>query len=259
MRKESMGVVLFVQPYNYALFQVVRALAPILMAGNAVVLKHSSTVPRCALALEKVVADAGVPADVFRNAFISSDVAMRLLSDRRVRAGTLTGSFRAGSGFGEAAGRSTKPCVLELGGNDPYLVLADADLDLAVRTTCDSRFQNNSQSCIACKRILVDAKVAREFTDRFVAAAAALKVGDPRLEDTDIGPLASKALRDEVARQVDRSVSQGSVVALGGKVPAGEVGGPGSGGGFFYPSTVSDSHALSAMPCSMHACAPKAT
>jgi succinate-semialdehyde dehydrogenase / glutarate-semialdehyde dehydrogenase len=217
---QPLGVVLAVMPWNFPFWQVLRFAAPALMAGNGALLKHSPNVPQCALALEQLFARAGFPAGLFR-ALLVGDAAVaaatgRLLADPRVGAVTLTGSDRAGAAVAATAGRSLKKCVLELGGSDPFLVLADADLAVAAEAAARARFLNGGQSCIAAKRFIVEAPVADEFERRFVDAVAALRVGDPLDPATRVGPLARADLRQALERQVEASVAAGARVLLGG-------------------------------------------
>jgi succinate-semialdehyde dehydrogenase/glutarate-semialdehyde dehydrogenase len=231
---EPIGVVLAVMPWNFPFWQVLRFAAPTLLAGNTAVLKHSPNVTGCALAIERVLRDAGVPADVFRSLVVAEDdvpdVSTALIEDDRVAAVSLTGSERAGAAVAAAAGRAVKKSLLELGGSDPFVVLADADLDLAVAGAVRSRFVNSGQSCLAAKRFVVHASVAEEFTRRFAEAVAGLRVGDPRDEATAIGPLARADLREGLLRQVRESVAAGASVLTGGA--------PLEGPGAFFAPTV---------------------
>ena len=217
-----------VMPSNFPLWQVFRFAAPTLMAGNVGVLKHASNVPQCALAIEDVFRRAGFPEGAFQTLLVGSEAVARILDDPRIRAATLTGSTPAGRSVAERAGRNLKKTVLELGGSDPFIVLPSADLDAAAETAAKARTINNGQSCIAAKRFIVHAEVADAFTERFVRAMAALRVGDPL--HADLGPLATAAIRDEVAEQVRRSVEMGARVLLGGR--------PVKGPGFFFPPTI---------------------
>jgi succinate-semialdehyde dehydrogenase/glutarate-semialdehyde dehydrogenase len=227
---EPLGVVLAVMPWNFPFWQVFRFAAPALVAGNAAVLKHASNVPACALAIEEVFASAGFPPGLFRTLLIGSGRVEGVLEDVRVRAATLTGSTPAGRSIAAKAGALLKKTVLELGGSDPYLILADADVDAAAATCASSRLVNGGQSCIAAKRFIVDRRVAGAFAERLTARMAGARMGDPAAEDTELGPLARHDLRDELHEQVRKSVAMGARLLLGGKVPDGP--------GAFYPATV---------------------
>ena len=225
-----LGVVLAVMPWNFPFWQVFRFAAPALMAGNAGVLKHASNVSGCALAIADVFQDAGFPEGLFGVVLIGSDKIVRVLEQPRVRAVTLTGSSAAGRSIASHAGRLIKKSVLELGGSDPYVVLEDADLDLASEVCAAARLVNAGQSCIAAKRFIVVNPVRDEFVRRFVDRMGRAVMGDPMEEGTQIGPLARRDLRDQLHAQVTESVRRGATLALGGTVP--------SGPGAFYPPTV---------------------
>jgi succinate-semialdehyde dehydrogenase/glutarate-semialdehyde dehydrogenase len=227
---EPLGVVLAVMPWNFPLWQVCRFAAPALMAGNVGVLKHASNVMGCALAIEEMFRQAGFPENVFRTLVIGSSEVKAVIENPLVRAVTLTGSTPAGRAVASQAGHVLKKTVLELGGSDAYLVLEDADLEHAARTCVESRLVNSGQSCIAAKRFIVAAPLAREFTARFVALMQAKKMGDPFADGVDLGPQARKDLRDALHEQVEKSVAKGAKLLLGGKLP--------DGGGAFYPPTV---------------------
>ena len=227
---QPVGPVLAVMPWNFPFWQVFRFVAPAVMAGNVGLLKHSSNVPQCALAIEQILLDAGFAEGVFQTLLISSSEVAALIADPRVRAVTLTGSEGAGRSVGEAAGRALKKTVLELGGSDPFIIMPSADITRAAKTAVTARMINNGQSCIAAKRFIVHASVYDEFIDRFVAAVAALKVGDPMSLETDVGPLATSSIRDELAEQVEKSVSLGARVLQGGKKL--------DGSGYYYAPTV---------------------
>ena len=214
-----LGVVLAVMPWNFPLWQVVRFAAPALMAGNVGLLKHAPNVPQCALALERLFHDAGLPPAAFRTLLIETDLVARLLADDRVRAATLTGSERAGAAVAAAAGQHVKKTVLELGGSDPFIVLADADLALAAQTAAQARMLNAGQSCIAAKRFIVEKAVQPEFVRLLKGHLQALRYGDPLDEATDYGPLARPDLADALSQQVADSVAQGAKVALAGGQP----------------------------------------
>ncbi len=227
---EPLGVVLAVMPWNFPFWQVFRFAAPALMAGNAGVLKHASNVPGCALAIEEVLRDAGLPGGLFRALLIPSRKVDEVIEHPRVAAVTLTGSTPAGRAVAGKAGAMIKKTVLELGGSDPYLILEDADLDQAVATCVESRLVNSGQSCIAAKRFLIPRRLAGEIEQRFVAAMRAKVVGDPLRDGTHVGPLARRDLRDQLHAQVEASRRAGARCLLGGEIP----GGPGA----FYPPTV---------------------
>src|SRR5664280_698093 len=213
---QPIGTVLAVMPWNFPFWQVFRFLAPALMAGNVGLLKHASNVPRCALAIEDIVRRAGFPADVFQTLLIGAEQVRAVIDDPRVKAVTLTGSEPAGRQVAAQAGKQIKKCVLELGGSDPFVVMPSADLAAAVRTAVDSRVINNGQSCIAAKRFIVDESIAGEFEHRFVEAMAGLVVGDPMLEATQVGPLATPVILHQLDEQVRRSVAAGARVLTGG-------------------------------------------
>ena len=225
-----LGVVLAVMPWNFPLWQVYRFAAPALMAGNAGVLKHASNVPGSALAIEEMFAQAGFPTNIFRTLLIGSGQVRSVIEHPLVRAVTLTGSTPAGRSVASQAGQVLKKTVLELGGSDAYVVLEDADIEHAAQTCVASRLINAGQSCIAAKRFIAVAPIARAFTERFVALMKARKVGDPFAEGTDVGPLARRDLRDALHKQVVASVERGAKLLLGGETPPGE--------GAYYPPTV---------------------
>ena len=225
-----LGIVLGVMPWNFPFWQVFRFAAPALMAGNAAVLKHASNVPGCALAIEDVFRDAGFPADLFRTLLVGSSAVNGILEDERVRAVSVTGSVAAGKAVAEKAGSLCKKSVLELGGSDPYLVLEDADLDLAAETCAKARLANSGQSCIAAKRFIVVDAVHDVFVQRFLARMRAARMGDPMDPTTEVGPQAREDLRDDLHDQVVRSVAAGATCLLGGAVPDEP--------GAWYPPTV---------------------
>jgi succinate-semialdehyde dehydrogenase/glutarate-semialdehyde dehydrogenase len=230
VRFEPLGTVLAVMPWNFPFWQVIRFAAPALAAGNVGLLKHASNVPQCAMALEDLWRRAGAPDGAFQALLIGSARVESVVADARVAAVTLTGSEGAGRAVASVAGRHLKKTVLELGGSDPFIVAPSADLELAVKTAVDARIINNGQSCIAAKRFIVVDPIADAFTTRFVQRMSELKVGDPMLPDTDVGPLATSAIRDELHVQVQETVSRGAEVLLGGA--------PVSGAGWFYSPTV---------------------
>jgi succinate-semialdehyde dehydrogenase/glutarate-semialdehyde dehydrogenase len=225
-----LGVVLAVMPWNFPFWQVFRFAAPALMAGNAAVLKHASNVPGCALAIEDVFRRAGFPQHLFATLMIGSRQVDAVIEHPLVRAVTLTGSGPAGRAVAAKAGELLKKTVLELGGSDPYLVLEDADLDLAADVCTKARLVNSGQSCIAGKRFIVVDRVRARFETLFVERMAAAKMGDPLDEATEIGPQARADLRDTLQRQVDESIARGAKCLLGGTIPDGP--------GAYYPPTV---------------------
>jgi succinate-semialdehyde dehydrogenase/glutarate-semialdehyde dehydrogenase len=225
-----LGVVLAVMPWNFPFWQVFRFAAPGLMAGNAAVLKHASNVPGCALAIEAVFREAGFPANLFRTLMVGSRQVGAIIEQPLVKAVTLTGSGPAGRAVASKAGAMLKKTVLELGGSDPYLVLDDADLNLAADVSAKGRLVNSGQSCIAAKRFIVVDKVRREFEELFVKRMSAVRMGNPMREETEIGPQARHDLRDALHQQVATSISKGARCLLGGVVPNDR--------GAFYPPTV---------------------
>jgi succinate-semialdehyde dehydrogenase/glutarate-semialdehyde dehydrogenase len=204
------GPVLAVMPWNFPFWQVFRFAAPALMAGNTGLLKHASNVPRSALAIAQLFAEAGVPAGGFQTLLIGADQVERVLADPRVRAATLTGSEGAGTAVAASAGRHIKKTVLELGGSDPFIVMPSANLDAAVDIGIKARTINNGQSCIAAKRFIVHRDIYERFRDAFVAGFEALRVGDPMAEETDVGPLATATVREDLEQQVAASVEAGA-------------------------------------------------
>lgn len=229
---EPLGAVLAIMPWNFPFWQVFRFAAPTLMAGNVGLLKHAPNVCGCALAIERLMVDAGFPEGLFPSLLADVEQTHRMIADDRVRAVSLTGSVRAGSAVAEAAGRSLKKVVLELGGSDPYLVLADADLSLAADACARSRLVNSGQSCIAAKRILVVRENFESFCEAFDERMSAAKVGDPMDPDTEVGPLARIDLRDALHAQIEASLSAGARARMGGALPIRD--------GAWYPVTVLD-------------------
>jgi len=216
VRWDPLGVILAVMPWNFPLWQVFRFLAPALMAGNAGLLKHASNVPQCALAIESLVRRAGFPRGIFQTLLIETSQVEHVLADERVAAVTLTGSEAAGRAVAAQAGWFIKKSVLELGGSDPFIVMPSADMDAAVASAVKARAINSGQSCICAKRILVADAIYNEFESRFVEAMDALKVGDPVKEETEIGPLATETLLNELDAQVQTAVKVGARVLTGG-------------------------------------------
>jgi succinate-semialdehyde dehydrogenase/glutarate-semialdehyde dehydrogenase len=217
IRYQPIGPVLAVMPWNFPFWQVFRFAAPALMAGNVGLLKHASNVPQCALEIEDVVRRAGFPPDVFQTLLIGSTQVERVIGDPRVKAVTLTGSEPAGAQVACQAGRRIKKTVLELGGSDPFIVMPSADLDRTALAGVEARTINNGLSCIAAKRFIVDARIAAEFERALVAGMAALRVGDPMDERTQVGPLATAEILEGLDEQVRRSVEMGARVLTGGK------------------------------------------
>ena len=229
---QPLGVILAVMPWNFPFWQVIRAAAPALAAGNVMVLKHADNVPGCGIAMEEVFSTAGMPAGVFQNLRIGIPAVDGVIRDPRVHAVTLTGSERAGVAVGRAAGESLKKCVLELGGSDAFVVLDDADIALAAKNACTSRFQNAGQSCIAAKRFIVVAKIEDEFLEAFRAQAKQLRMGNPQTEGTTLAPLARVDLRDTLHKQVEDALQKGAEALLGCRKPTSK--------GAFYPASILD-------------------
>jgi succinate-semialdehyde dehydrogenase/glutarate-semialdehyde dehydrogenase len=227
---QPLGPILAVMPWNFPFWQVIRAAAPVLMAGNVFVLKHASNVPQCALALEDLFLRAGAPEGVFQSLLVGADKVADLIADDRIAAVTVTGSEGAGRQIAAAAGKAIKKVVLELGGSDPFIVLESADIERALATAVKARMVNSGQSCIAAKRFIVAERIYERFADSFSAAVGALKVGDPMSRDTEVGPLALRSIRDGVTDQVTRSIAAGARPLSGARV----LDGP----GYFYSPTV---------------------
>jgi succinate-semialdehyde dehydrogenase/glutarate-semialdehyde dehydrogenase/succinate-semialdehyde dehydrogenase len=227
---ESLGPILAIMPWNLPFWQVLRFFIPTALVGNTVLVKHAETVQGCALALETLVKEAGGPAGLYVNLAVQTGAIPAIIADPRIRAVTVTGSVKAGRAVAQLAGQHGKKVVLELGGSDPFIVLEDADIAKAAQLGVTSRYSNNAQSCIAAKRFLVAEPVADAFLKAFVEQASALKVGDPMLPDTKLGPQARADLRAATERQVTQAVAAGGRVLTGGKTPAGP--------GYFYPPTV---------------------
>ena len=235
---QPLGTLLAIMPWNFPFWQAFRAAVPALATGNKVLLKHASNVPQCALAIEEVF-QKSFPENVFRTLLIGPEQAEKLIADPRIHAVTLTGSESAGRRIAAAAGTYLKKSVLELGGSDAFVVLADADLDAAARLATTSRFLNNGQSCIAAKRIILVESIAEDFLARFKQKIAQLKQGDPTHEDTDLGPMARADLRDALHRQVTDSISKGAVPLMGCE--------PVAGPGYYYKASLLD-QVLPGMP-----------
>lgn len=229
---DPLGVVLAIMPWNYPFWQYFRFAAPALAAGNGAILKHANNVPECALAVQEVMEKAGTPAGLTATLLIDNSQVAGIIADDRIAAVTLTGSTQVGAIVASQAGTALKKQVLELGGSDPFIVLADADLEAAAEVAIKARYINVGQSCVNAKRFIVEESVAERFTALFVEKAAALKIGDPMERDTRIGPMARGNLRDTLHDQVLRSVAEGAELKLGGT--------PIEGDGFYYPPTVLD-------------------
>jgi len=224
------GAILAVMPWNFPLWQVLRGAVPILLAGNSYLLKHAPNVLGSASLIADIFTDAGFPQGVFGWVNATNDGVSQAINDRRIAAITVTGSVRAGAAIGAQAGAALKKCVLELGGSDPFIVLNDADLDLAVKAAVAGRYQNTGQVCAAAKRFIVEEGIAHAFTQRFVAAVAALKMGAPDSEENYVGPMARYDLRDELHQQVQDTLAEGATLLLGGEKVAGK--------GNYYAPTV---------------------
>lgn len=213
------GPVLAVMPWNYPFWQVVRFMAPTIMAGNVGLLKHASSTPGCAAALEQIVLDAGGPEGLFQNMHISSSKVAGIIADDRVVAVTITGSEGAGIKVAEAAGHNLKKVVLELGGSDPFIVMPSADVRKAAETAVTARLQNAGQSCICGKRMVVHEDVYDEFMDIFTEGVKTIRIGDPTDEGTEMGPLSSEGARDDIAEQLEKAVRSGATKIYGGDIP----------------------------------------
>ncbi|MEO6911637.1 MAG: NAD-dependent succinate-semialdehyde dehydrogenase [Edaphobacter sp.] len=233
VRWDPLGVILAVMPWNFPFWQVFRFLAPALMAGNVGLLKHSSNVPQCAITIESLVRRAGFPRGTFQTLLIDSRQVESVLGDERVAAVTVTGSEPAGRAVAAQAGWLIKKSVLELGGSDPFIVMASADLDVAVDTAVRARCVNNGQSCIAAKRFIVADEVYDDFESRFVAGMETMSVGDPMKDTTDIGPLATPSIVDELEAQVKAATSAGARILTGGGRMVGD-------GNYFEPTVLVD-------------------
>jgi succinate-semialdehyde dehydrogenase/glutarate-semialdehyde dehydrogenase len=229
---DPLGVVLAVMPWNYPLWQVVRAAAPALLAGNGLVLKHAGNVSLCAQKLGELVALSGVPAGLFGVALVPSSMVAAMIEHPGIHAVTFTGSTPVGRTIAAQAGHALKKQVLELGGSDPFIVLADADIEAAAKAALKARYQNTGQSCISAKRFIVEASVADAFSSQLQSLVAQLVSGDPMRADTQQGPMARDSLRQELHAQVEQTVKQGAQLLAGGQIPTGT--------GFYYPATLLD-------------------
>ncbi|QKF51678.1 Succinate semialdehyde dehydrogenase [NAD(P)+] Sad [Pseudomonas graminis] len=227
------GTVLAVMPWNFPLWQVIRASGPIMLSGNGFMLKHAPNVMGSAYALQEAYEAAGFPKGLFTNLIADNDTVARTIEDPRIAAVTLTGSMRAGSAVAATAGKALKKSLLELGGSDAFIVLADANIDLAVKAAVEARFQNAGQVCLAAKRFILEAPIAEQFTRQFVTAVGQLKIGDPLDSAINVGPMARADLRDELDGQVQRTIAAGATLLLGGK----KIDGPGN---FYAPTVLAD-------------------
>ncbi|MCA9130183.1 MAG: NAD-dependent succinate-semialdehyde dehydrogenase [Planctomycetales bacterium] len=233
LRHEPIGVVLGVMPWNFPFYQVVRFAAPNIMAGNTVLMKHASIVPQCAIAIEKLFAECGLPTGVYTNLLIPTEFVETILSDDRVQGVSLTGSESAGAAVAAIAGKHLKRSVLELGGNDAFIVLEDADLEHAVQQAVKGRIVNAGQSCVAAKRFIVDQAIADEFLSGFKKQMSELQLGDPMDASTTLGPLSSEEAAETVQKQVQSAIDAGATVVLGGDRSLRE-------GAFFNPTILAD-------------------
>lgn len=230
---DPIGPVLAIMPWNFPFWQVIRFAAPNLMAGNVGILKHASNVPQVSMAIEEIFLKAGAPANVFKSLLVGSDKVNNMIDHPSVKAVTLTGSEGAGSKVGERAGKNIKKTVLELGGSDPFVVLEDADLELAAEMAVKSRLINFGQSCIAAKRFIIVKKVYEEFMELFRTKMAAIKIGDPTDDEVDYGPMASEDQAQALLEQVQTAIKKGAKAVLGGDRPKME-------GAFFNPTILTD-------------------
>ncbi len=225
-----LGTVLAVQPWNFPFWQALRAAVPIMMAGNGIVLSHSKNVTGCAYAIGEAFKKAGAPEGAFEVILVATEDLVNVINDSRIAAVTLTGSVRAGIAIASEAGKVLKKCVLELGGSDPFIVLADADMDACVEAAIKARYMNSGQICICAKRFILEAPIAEAFTSKFVEAASKLVMGDPMDAASFLGPMARVDLRDSLHKQVENTIKDGARLLLGGKVPDGP--------GAYYPATI---------------------
>ncbi len=227
---QPIGVILGIQPWNFPLYQVIRYSVPNIMAGNTTVLKHADNVFGMAEMIQELYEQAGFPKNVYQSLLISGETASELIQHEKVRGVTFTGSDKIGKKVGENAGSQSKKSVLELGSNDAFVVLEDADIETAVEACVQGRVINNGETCVSAKRFIVTDKVYDKFRDAYVQQFKNLKVGDPRAEDTDVGPMARKDLRDKLNDQVQESIKKGATCTLGGDMS--------SDTGYYYPLTI---------------------
>jgi succinate-semialdehyde dehydrogenase / glutarate-semialdehyde dehydrogenase len=232
IKYQPLGVILAVMPWNFPFWQVFRFAAPALMAGNVALLKHASNVPQCAIAIEQLLAQAGFPTGTFQSLLITSAQVEAVVRAPQIKAATLTGSEPAGASLAKIAGECLKKTVLELGGSDPFIVTASADLEEAVNVAVKARMLNNGQSCIAAKRFIVLDEVADAFTEKFVQAFRDLKMGDPMDAATELGPLATSTMRDQLHQQVQTAIAGGAQLLTGGQFWANAT------DGYFYEATI---------------------
>ncbi len=230
VRTEPIGALVGIMPWNYPHYQVARFVAPNLLLGNTILLKHAANCPQQALEIAELISQAGAPAGVYQNLFATNEQVATMIASPLVQGVSLTGSERAGQAVGSVAGANMKKCVLELGGSDPFIVLADADVSVAAREAATGRFANAGQACTSSKRLIVEDEVWDEFLESFLSEARQWTLGDPSSKETKMGPMASLTGRTELAAQVDDAVEKGATVHLGGAVPDGP--------GAFYPATV---------------------
>lgn len=229
-RLEPLGVVLGVFPWNFPYWQIIRSAIPVIMGGNTMIVKPAPNTPQCALALQNLFNKCELGNGIVQTLFADEGQIASIIGDTRIKACTLTGSEKAGSVVASIAALHIKKSVLELGGSDPFIVLKDADLDLVMANAVSARFQNNGQSCIASKRYIVHEAIAEEFTRRLITEVSKLKMGDPLLEDTNIGPLARLDLKEKLAQQVTQSIQEGATIIFQSSAP--------EPGGCFYPATI---------------------
>ena len=234
LRYQPLGVILAVMPWNFPFWQVFRFAAPNLMVGNGGLLKHASNVPQCALAIQEIMERSGFPQGVFQTLLVEGSQVLPLLEDSRIKGATLTGSEAAGAALAAAAGKNLKKTVLELGGSDPFIVLPSADIDKAVSAAVTARLISNGQSCIAAKRFILVGAIAQPFLEKFVAKFQALQVGDPLLETTDVGPLATPEIVKDLDTQVKKCLSMGATALVGGKLAVDQI------GNFYLPTILTD-------------------
>jgi succinate-semialdehyde dehydrogenase/glutarate-semialdehyde dehydrogenase len=216
---EPLGIIFSIMPWNFPFWQVFRFAVPTLIAGNVTILKHAPSVPQCALAIQQLFDEADIPKNIFKNYFLSNEDAGKVIANSRVQGISFTGSDATGSILAEQAGKNIKKCVMELGGNDAFIVLEDADIDLAVAGAIKSRSINSGQSCNGAKRFIVVKKIAETFTTKLIKAVQQLKVGNPLEEATNIGPLARKDLMEKAQKQISNSIEQGAKAHYGNETP----------------------------------------